>query len=969
MKGKIYNVPLSCSFAQTLAERFLEDYKNDPFGLCDVVFLMPNRRSCLSLRQAFLNANGLAPFLLPQILPVGDVNEDEIFFDADDRLVKDLPASISNEERLFLFAKMIASKHEAYGIKDISFAQSLALANDLGKLIDSVYNESLSFDNLENIVPEQYASHWQETLNFLKIVTKFWPEILKERGLIDSVHRRNILLSLEAEKWRKNPPRQKIVAAGLSVAFDGLKQILKTVYELENGEIFLYGLDRFLSDEDFEKTEPSHAQYEKKKILELLDLKREDVEDVLKPQNELRERLISEIMRPAETTAKWRNLSFGDHGKEIFDHIHLIETQSQFEEAMCIALIMRETLETPHKTSALVTTDRNLAREVSGMLKCFGIDIDDSAGVPLHLSPIGIYLRQILEVLDEKFSENSVAALVKNMYVRLGFEAAEVRKKVRSSEFEARKPKFEETPKTKKESNEISELLDGMFEKMKSLYEQEKVSFKELLKAHIETAEKLADSETQCGADRLWCHDDGRVCAGFLSKLLDKADVVGEISPLEYGMVFCALLATQTVRKSYGGHPRLKILGPIEARFNRFDVMIVGSFNEGVWPKTSTADPFMSRSMKKAFGLPLPERAFGILADDLSALMCSPEVFLTRAQRVGGVPTGASRYLLRFETVLKACAFEDVNIKDLFYQKLAEQMVFSDQKQKSEAPSPKPPVEARPREFSATSILKLMTDPYEIYAKYILKLPVLKNLDEEVSQKNYGSVVHKILEEFTDTYGASFDKQEALNWLLDKGREEFEKYDLEPKRKAFFKARFEKTAQWFVDIEEEQRHRIVKSVCEVWGKMEFEAPAGAVVLKARADRVNETKDGFYEIIDYKTGKSPSLKELMSGYAPQLPVEALIAQSGGFETKTGKLAAKKVSRLSYWRLGEKVIDFDKDIDGLLSQTKEQISELLKAFDDENMPYLARPNPKRKAGFLEYEHLARVKEWASGDDDGE
>ncbi len=956
MKGKVYNVPLSCSFVKTLAERFLKDYKDNPLGLCDVVFLMPNRRSCLSLKQAFLNANGLTPFLLPQILPVGDIDEDEIFFDVDEDLMQSLPAAISNEERLFLFAKMIASKHEAYGIKDISFAQSLALANDLGKLIDSVYNESLCFDNLENIVPEQYASHWQETLKFLKIVTQFWPEILKERGLIDGAHRRNILLSLEAEKWRRNPPHKRIVAAGLSVAFDGLKKILKTVFELENGEIFLYGLDRFLSTEDFEKTEPSHAQYEKKKILELLELKRDDVKDVVGPEDELRERLVSEMMRPAETTAKWRDLCFEEKEMSVFNHVHLIETQTQFEEAMSIALVMRETLETKHKTAALVTTDRNLAREVSGMLKCFGVDIDDSAGVPLHLSPIGIYLRQILEVLNEGFSQNSVAALVKNMYVRLGFEPQELRKKVRASEFDARKPIFEETPEIKKQSSEISDRLEGLFSKIRTLYGKEKAPFKELLKAHIETAEALAETDEQSGADLLWRHDDGRVCAGFLSRLLDKADVVGDIYPMEYSAVFNALLATETVRKSYGGHPRLKILGPIEARFNRFDVMIVGSLNEGVWPKAAAADPFMSRSMKKAFGLPLPERALGVLADDLSALMCSPEVFLTRAQRVGGVPMGPSRYLLRLETVLKACGFKDLNIRDLFYQKLVQKIILPNEKQKSEPPCPKPPLEARPRRFSVSSISKLMINPYDIYAKYILKLRALKDLDEKITRRDYGTIVHNVLKEFTQRYKGQPDEKEALECLLEMGEKEFEKYDLEAKQKAFFKAGFRNTAEWFVAIEEEQRKKVLQSACEISGEIKVDAPAGSVTLTARADRIDELKDGTYEIIDYKTGRCPSSTEVKSGYAPQLPLEALIAENSG----------KKVSRLSYWRLGDKVIGIEeKDIESLLVQTKEQISEILRVFDDENTPYLASPNPKKKDDFSDYEHLARVKEWGSGD----
>ncbi|MBR6409650.1 MAG: PD-(D/E)XK nuclease family protein [Alphaproteobacteria bacterium] len=970
MGAKVYNIPLSCSFVSVLAERFLEEYKNNPLELCDVVFLMPNRRSCLSLKQAFLNANGLKPFLLPQIVPVQDVDEDEIFFDVDSKLLSSLPSAISNEERLFLFARLIASKHESYGIKDISFAQSLSLAADLGKLIDGVYNESLSFDALDNIVPEQYAAHWQETLKFLKIVTQFWPEILDERGVVDGVKRRNILLSLEAKNWREKNSSKRIVAAGISLAFEGLKEIVKTVANMKNGEVFIYGLDRFLSDEDFEKVEATHPQYEKKKILELLELKREDVIDVVRSQDVLREKLVSEVMRPAETTLKWRNLSIFEDKDKAFENLHLITAENQFEEAMSVALVMRQTLEIKGKTAALVTTDRNLARAVSNMLKCFGIDIDDSAGIPLHLCPIGIYLRQILDVLDEAFSQNSMAALLKNPYVHLGGDVKELRKKVRAEEFLRRKPKFKQSGKEETDENEVlPTLLEEAFCEIKELYSSEKVSFKALLKAHLKLAEKLSQSDKQEGAEVLWRGDDGRACAAFLGKLIDKAEIVGEVLAREYAGIITALLATQTVRRTYGGHPRLKILGPIEARFNRFDVIIAGSFNEGVWPKANKADPFMSRSMKKTFGLPPDERAIGVLADDLSALMCAPEVYLTRAERVGGVPMGPSRYLLRLETVMKACGYEDLDLEDLFYVKLAQKLQEPDKRQKIEPPEPRPPLSARPRKFSATSIATLMTDPYEIYAKYILKLPVLKDLDEGVGQTDYGTIVHDSLEEFTKTYDKAFEIKDAFEFLMNIGNRQFEKYPLEPKQKAFFKARFEKTAEWFCAIEKDQRDKIFKSVCEVWGKMTLKVPAGDVVLEARADRVDERKDGTYEIIDYKTGRAPSLAEMNSGYAPQLVVEAMIAQNGGFESNGVKLAAKEVSRLAYWRMGEKVVGQEKDVDLLVEKTEKQISELLRAFDDEKTPYLARPNPKHMPKYSDYEHLARVKEWASGDDKNE
>ena len=65
----------------------------------------------------------------------------------------------------------------------------------------------------------------------------------------------------------------------------------------------------------------------------------------------------------------------------------------------------------------------------------------------------------------------------------------------------------------------------------------------------------------------------------------------------------------------------------------------------------------------------------------------------------------------------------------------------------------------------------------------------------------------------------------------------------------------------------------------------------------RADRIDERTDGTVAIIDYKTGAVPSTKEVSAGYAPQLPLEAVIAAAGGFDV----IGAKAVSELAYWRL--------------------------------------------------------------------
>jgi len=962
MSGKIYNIPYGAPFLQIIAQKFLEDYKNDLLKLSDVLFLMPNRRSCQNLKEAFLQQNGLTPFLLPQIVAVQDVDEDELFFENIDEA--DLPAAISSQERLFLFAKMIASKKSDYNIKDISFAQSLSLASDLGKLIDMTYQENLSFDQLENIVPSEYAAHWQETLKFLKIVTSFWPDILKQRNMIDAADRRNRLLYLRSQNFIKNNPNRKIVAAGLGAPFDCLKKVLQAIFTLESGEIYLYGLDRHITPQDWENClTQTHPQFEKKELLKSLNLKREDVQDITNAPNVLRETFVSELMREAETTDIWRHVD--ENLKAALEGLTFIETQDRFEEAMSICLILREVLEQPQKTAALVTTDRNLARMVADNLKRFGIEIDDSAGLPLHLSPIGIFLRQILDVLDTHFSALSLAALKKNPYVCLGKAREEIRKAIREAELEKRTPRYQQDRITTKD-DALDDEINKAFSLMKALYAQKSVPFKDLLKEHIHLAETLAQNNVLTGSENLWRHADGRLCAQTLGNILEKADIAGDIDPLQYSGAFLTLLSNQTVRKPYGSHPRLKILGPIEARFCSFDTVIIGSLNEGVWPKLNAADPFMSRPMKKDFGLPLPERAIGVSADDLSALLNAKEVFVTRSERVEGTPTNKSRYWLRAETLLKALDVNLDDISDSFYKELGLKIdgLGKDYKVEEIKPvAPLVPLKAKPKKFSASSLKTLMESPYDIYASKVLGLKALQSLEKELDSKDFGTLTHKILEKFSLKYPSDLDEN-AESVLENIVQEELDLHCSDECKKIFWHASIKRVIQFILTFEEKHRPEIKNITTEVKGEMDLPLKNGTATLTATADRINETKDGFYEIVDYKTGTPPTKTDLIKGYFPQLPLEALIALSGGFEKNGKKLPAKPVKSLIYLGVEKETvcqIDEEKLLNEVLEETKERIQKLLSVFENEKTPYLFNPNPKHKNIYSDYEHLARFKEW--------
>lgn len=968
MAENIFNIAQSCSLVDVLAKKFSRIYADNPLELANVLFLLPNRRACVSLRDAFVRDNGLKPSILPQIVPIADADEDEIFLNgsANSEVLRQLPPAIDNYERLFLFTRLIISKPAEYGLPEMTFAQAFALAQDLAKLMDVFYNEQLSFDGLKNLVPEQYAVHWQETLNFLQIISKYWPQILQERGLCDMVNRKNALLKAQAEIWQNNKPSGQVVAAGITALFPGLKQLLKTIKNLPNGEIYFYGLDKQLENEAWEQADESHPQYELKQLLEFLQISRFEVKDAVKPHNAAREKLVSEMMRPALSTLEWRSLSADSLPSEATENLHLITTEDMGQEASAIAVIMRDTLNTASKTAALVTTDRNLARRVAAELERWQIKIDDSAGKPLHLTPVGIYLRSILEVLEADFSDSSVLALLKSPFIRLNSDLASVRRRVRDYELALRTPAYSGIKK------EIPEkllqdvvLLKQTIRPLAELYANPQADFTALLQTHLQVAEALSGSKNGGGDKVLWRGDDGRKAAALFSKVLPQLKVLEQIDPKQYAAVLTRLMATETVRPLYGTHPRLKILGPIEARFNQYDVVIVGEVNEGVWPVLPSSDPWMSRPMKKDFGMPLPEKAIGVMAADFCQLMCAPEVYLTRAKRVTGTPMNKSRWLLRLETVLKAYGKEAETLLDYKYTSLARLQDTPAVQDKIVVPAPKPPIKSRPRRLSASWLERLICDPYSVFAAKILRLKQLDAPDKDLSFADYGNLIHGILEEFNTKFPQELPS-DAREQLINIGLNKFQSAEISAELRAFWWPSFLKTVDWVLAQEAICRPDIKQIYNEVEGQMEFAAPAGPFIAEARADRLNFNKDGSIDIIDYKTGSIRSNKQVHAGYAPQLPIEGLIAASGGFSKNGRKIPTGKVNKLSYWRLGNKITEIT-ETDKVLAQTRENLQKLISAFDFETTPYLARPNPKYVPKYSEYDHLERIKEWATEEDD--
>jgi ATP-dependent helicase/nuclease subunit B len=114
-----------------------------------------------------------------------------------------------------------------------------------------------------------------------------------------------------------------------------------------------------------------------------------------------------------------------------------------------------------------------------------------------------------------------------------------------------------------------------------------------------------------------------------------------------YGLFFAAVAREIILREATRAHPRLQILGLLEARLIDVDVILLGGLDETVWPPQARTDAFLNRPMRAALGLSPPERKLGQTAHDFAQAMGKGKVILSRARKRDGAPVVASRLLQR----------------------------------------------------------------------------------------------------------------------------------------------------------------------------------------------------------------------------------------------------------------------------------------------------------------------------------
>jgi ATP-dependent helicase/nuclease subunit B len=998
-------------------------YAATPFTIARTKIYVPTRRAAQALKEQFEQNRLSSALLLPQILPLGGLNEhasEDLFAGNKGNSFDHFPTSISELERRFILAELILAWSKSIQHAIVSISQegqttydsrepflvtstpsaAYLLARELARLIDEFNIEDIDPEHLKKIVEDSFDPYWSITTRFLDIALTQWPKILSRRQLMDETNRRKKIteaLACVLERDKFQPP---IIAIGSTGAQPATARLLTVISALENGAVIFPGLDQEMSETSWDclgqaqdETSFSHPQIMLKKLLELMGVARDEVKKIggVSPELSARESILSVAMASAPQTAHWRD--FCKESQDLFQTglagVSYIEAPDERLESLTLALFMREALDQPDKTALLITPDRNIARRVAQDLMRYNIAIDDSGGVVFAVMPVGVLSTLICDIFIDGLTELNLSALLTHELCAIGMRREEIErlrplieiavlriKKSSNSDWlqhlilaRQRAISHQSYPSAQRIDAKQWEDIQEIFLKIQSIFAHGKdltalSPLNYCAKIHKEIFHALI-SNTHYEA-----YEEIEILDGILDQLI-KVETISPIGTANYRVIFHSIVHETMFRRKNKSHPRLQILGPLEARLMDADLVLLAGLDEGVWPPQIETGVFLNRSMRQQLGMSSPERRIGQSAHDFMMALGAAEVVLSRSRKRNGSPTVASRFITRIEA-LSGEAFNACRERGLKMQNIALRLDEPEALISLEPPRPAPALSLRPKQLSVTRIEQLRRDPYAIYAESILKLKPLAPLGARQGAREIGTSIHLAISKFIHLYPQSLLTEQMWQELIEIAKVELADFFEDPEFVGFTWPRLIAGLDYFFNFDRERRNQAISIFQEIKGSWCFKLKdASDFTITAQADRIEVDQENLAYVFDYKTGRVPTNAQVKAGWSPQLTLEAAMVEAGAFKD----IGAKGVSRAAYIGLkaGGKTQWLDwkgqEDFAEIVARHRSEVIELLSQFRDEATPYLSRPYVFLNSDVSDYDYLARVLEWSrSGGDEG-
>jgi len=944
--NNIFNIAANYHFLNSLHFWLSNNFKKE---IPQLRIYLPNHRSCKELKNIFINSKYSGEF--PIIKAVSDISFDDILNlktkkPLDNIHIKSYVEEffekklLNNLETIFFFTKEI---EKLTFFSDMPYNQIIKVAIHFQEIFNEIENEEISSQTILNIDDSDISRHRQITLEFLKdFHTQIKNTLAKENLILESSYQ-NFVIKKLCDFIKEDNVENPIIIAGSTGSIKAGQKLIKTIFNYSNGYVILQGLHKDLYEKE------NHSQFFLYQLLKLLAIKKIDVQDIITNENKLssdsRQQLISLATKPYEKTIDWQKSDLLLHStelnKDLIENIKIIELKNQCEEAKVIFDIIIKNYQ--NKKIGIVTNNINLVELLKVNLNNQKIVFNNSYFQNLNSSIFINFLLLITEIKFSKFDSYNLLTLLKHPLCKF----SKNKNFIKDFEIEIIR------------NQRVCEGLEGISEAIKNNQYLNDIfnEFCNLLPKNNKINTLIKSIEAISAQDFYYLISND-IAKTEIFKLFE---FLKSINYQFYSIEELKILIAQlNFLETTIDNSNINILSPIEARLLNFDMIILASMNENDFPKNDSSG-WIGKQIKRELGIDKSAKKLGQNAFDFCNYMSNSKVVITRSKNINSLELSPSPFLIKLKTILEK---NKILLPNYIFKNDNHNLIRFN---KINTPCPKPDPELRPKKYSITEIKKLISDPYYIYAKKILQIRELKKIDYEPSYSEFGSFVHKCLEEYVN------NKYE-INFL-----EIFKKYFYTKSDQILWYSKFEKIFNNFLDENKELEK--LESYTETMISMEI----GNILIYGKVDRIivdnncslslqdkemlhksyfaslespsnisMEHNNSLLSIIDYKTGTVPSNKSVLIGKEPQLPIIALIINN------SQEFANKNINSLEYWKLSpnkskfsKSVIDYEK-IESIIFKTEIFLRELFDFFNDPENGFIA----KKTEIDHEYKNLERI-----------
>ncbi|WP_294924690.1 double-strand break repair protein AddB [uncultured Paracoccus sp.] len=974
-RNGIFALPCGADFAAGFADGLAARMQGQPpEAMARVTVYVNSGRTMAALRAALI---ARAPLLLPRL-----------------RLIDDLGAGASAAPvaRWLELGRLVDAALRR--LPDLARGQSVPrLASSLAALMAEMQEEGLDARALDRIDVSEHAQHWGRALQFLKIAADYHlsdPALDRPARLRGAVDR---LAAAWAEG--RDLPQGPVIVAGSTGSRGATRDFMRAVAALPQGAVVLPGYDFDQPARVWQSLDQRAEDHPQARYAPLVAEFGQPApwQGGVQAPSPARNRLVSLALRPAPVTDQWiaDGPGLGDLVPAT-EGLTLIEADQPGHEAEAIALVIRDAVQ-HGRAVTLIAADRLLVRRVEAALDRWRIIPDDSAGQPLPLTPPGLFLRHVAGLFGQPLTIDALLVLLKHPVTNSGAgDRRDHQRQTRDLELHLRRngPAFPDADALRSWGSrrdaarrDWAGWLAGMLDRIAPLAtDRAPRPLPDRLDDLLSLAQALAAGPGgDADASRLWASRDGQLARAVLALLRDHAHHGYDLSPGDLSDLLLSEMNRQAVRLDAQPHPLVRFRGPREARVEDAGLVILAGLNEGGWPQAVEPDPWLSRPMRLAAGLLLPERRIGLSAHDFQQAIARPQVILTRARRDAEAETIPARWLNRLTNLLGGLpgqngrqALAGMRERGRKWLDLAGLLARPRMgAEPARRPSPIPPPPAL-RELSVTDVARLIRDPYSVYARRVLGLIPLPPMRAEPDPATRGTVLHEIVRAFLESRPSASDGVQGLQDKLLACTDVVLERDVPwPSARMFWRARIAGIAG---QLAQDEADRLASGarpvVVETQGRV---AVAGMdFTLTARPDRIDLLPDGRAQVYDYKSGKPPTDKQIAL-FDKQLPLEAAMVQRGGFE----QLGRADVAGIGYIQLGGEGRTEPRAFDDALAhETWDGFVTLIGKYLRGERGFTARLAMEQTGHGSDYDHLSRLGEWSvteaaqprrlKGDDDG-